>query len=157
MSNYNSPMERILNLPDGSTELPYTKIATREDDEVLEGELIDDVNEHQNDTDEIDTKILQEEAVQQYDDIYNASLEIFNTQIELINNCDPKYASRLSEVANQFLNTALSASKLKYEVHKNNMQSKKKVQNINNTVTNNNLITADRNEILKMLKDKNKK
>lgn len=136
-------IETILNLEEDSTENTLSKI------NVLEGELVtEDEEEGEEDN---STEYLEKEAIKQYDDIYQAAVETFNHQIDMLQNVEPKYSARLTEVANMLLNTALSASKLKYEVHNN---KSKKVNITNNKITNNNnLITADRNEILKIIQN----
>ena len=136
-------IETILNLEEDSTENTLSKI------NVLEGELVTEGEEEGEEDNS--TEYLEKEAIKQYDDIYQAAVETFNHQIDMLQNVEPKYSARLTEVANMLLNTALSASKLKYEVHNN---KSKKVNITNNKITNNNnLITADRNEILKIIQN----
>lgn len=95
---------------------------------------------------EIDTKI---------DTVYDKALSAFNQQTEMVEIVDPRYSARTAEVAANYLNIALNAmavkSKVKGERHRRGSQGFVPYANGAKTV-NNNLIVADRNSILKMMK-----
>jgi hypothetical protein len=94
------------------------------------------------------------------DNIYNKALAAFNQQTEMVEVVDPRYAARTAEVAANYLNIALNAMAIKSKV-KNDRYRRSSSGFIPYTngpkTVNNNLIVADRNDILKMMKqDKDK-
>lgn len=88
----------------------------------------------------------------QFDVVYQKALEAFETQAENAEMQDSRHSARNMEVAERFLNTALNAAKEKsgLKQHKDKLSAPgKQAETINN-----NLIVADRNELLKkMLSD----
>lgn len=95
-----------------------------------------------------DEKDIEIEA--QFQEVYDTAMTSFADQAGLLLTSDPKYSARNMEVANSYLNTALAAAKekatLKLGKEKNRKDSTPKT-------VNNNLI-MDRNELLRMLKDR---
>jgi hypothetical protein len=131
------PMEDVLDIESGTTiteykeVLPETPVAmpTYDDKDV-----------------EIEAKL---------EDIYTiamGSVESMSDQIELV---EGKYKARMGEVTATMLNVALSAVREKRELkqHKDKVAVDAASSGTPHTV-NNNLVVADRNEILKMLRDK---
>jgi|SRR5579859_6689826 len=87
------------------------------------------------------------------DRVYDAAMEAFNTQTAFIEVIDPKFAARNAEVAANYLNIALQAA-----VGRSRVKTDRKRANQTfipygqpGGKTTNNLIIADRNEILKMI------
>jgi hypothetical protein len=124
------PLEAIFGIERGTTEITVEQVQT---DMVV--------------IDSYDEKDREIEG--QFQEVYDAAMTSFADQAGLLTQSDPKYSARNMEVANAFLNTALSAAKekaaLKIAKEKNSKESGPKT-------VNNNLI-MDRNELLKMLKD----
>lgn len=84
------------------------------------------------------------------DGIYDAALEAYNNQTAFVEILEPRYAARNAEVAATYLNTALNAVALRAKVK----NERKKVgagfvPYANNTT--NNVVVADRNQLLKMM------
>jgi len=89
---------------------------------------------------------------QRIDEIYTAALDAFKAQQEYLEVIEPRYAARNAEVAANYLNIALSAvnsrSKAKTDRKRANQSF---VPYANGGKTTNNVLIADRNEILKMI------
>ena len=90
----------------------------------------------------------------QFQEVYDAAMGAFETQSQETELVEGKYKARSGEVAVQFLNTALEAarSKSQQKQHKDKL-----VTTVNGSpkTVNNNLIVADRNDILKNLRNMN--
>ena len=88
----------------------------------------------------------------QFQEVYDAAMTAFETTSETVTQIEPKYRARNEEVAVQYLNTALAAAREKagLKQHKDKVTVAKGKISGPSTV-NNNLIVADRNEILKKL------
>jgi len=126
------PMEEILNIESNTTIVPRIEHTS---------ELVVD--------DQYDAK--DDEIDKQIQDIYDAAMGAFETQMEEAELVEGKYKARNGEVAVQFLNTALSAAREKsgLKQHKDKIAiAQNKLKGGPSTV-NNNLIVADRNELLK--------
>lgn len=130
------PLEDVLDIESGSTLMPQIE---RSSDIVVS-------NEYDNKDNEIDG---------QFQEIYDAAMAAFETQVQEAELVEGKFKARNSEVAVQFLNTALAAAreksgmkqhKDKVAVAQNKLVNKPSV--VNNTQNN---IYADRNELLKAL------
>lgn len=126
------PIEDILELESGSTMVPVTE---RQGTELT----IDE--EYDNKDKEIES---------QFHEIYESAMTAFERQENDNQRIEPKYRARNQEVAVQYLNTALSAAKEKRSLKEHKDKSAVKRTQGPNTV-NNNLVVADRNEILKSL------
>lgn len=129
------PMEEVFDLEPGTT---------LEEREVRETELC-----VPDDYDQKDSEI--EEQIQE---IYDAAMGAFESQCDETELVEGKYKARNAEVAVQFLNSALAAAKEKasLKAHKDKTAiATGKLKGGPNQVTNNNIIVADRNDILKRL------
>jgi len=95
------------------------------------------------------------EIEKQFQEVYDAAMVAFDVTTGSIDSTEPKYRARNEEVAVQYLNTALAAAREKSLVkqHKDKMVVASAKATRPGTV-NNNLIVADRNEILKQLMGK---
>jgi len=130
------PMEGILDIDENSTLMPIVERKTT-DIAATTTEAYDD-----KDT-EIET---------QFQEVYDAAMDAYDTQMGTSESVEGKYAARNGEVAVQFLNTALQAAKEKSSTkqHKDKLAiARGKLAGVG--TTNNNLIVADRNDILKAL------
>lgn len=90
------------------------------------------------------------------DTIYDTAMSAFITQTQMAQTIDPKFSARSAEVAAQYLNIALNAVQVK--THNKRERFKLKMKNssggaptVNGDITNNNIVVADRNDLLKML------
>lgn len=94
------------------------------------------------------------------DIVYDKALSAFNVQTEMVEIVDPRYSARTAEVAANYLNIALNAmavkSKVKGERARRGQAGFVPYANGAKTV-NNNLIVADRNSILRMMMQDDKK
>ena len=128
------PMEDMLDIEPGTTQVPATIERSTE------------LVAHE----EFDAK--DKEIEEQYQEVYDAAMGAFEQQSMDSEVIEPKYRARNQEVAVQFLNAALQAAKEKggMKQHKDKLNVAKVKANSAGT-TNNNLIVADRNEILKHL------
>ncbi len=97
---------------------------------------------------EYDTKDIEIEG--QLEEIRAKAIDAFDAQQDITETVDGKYASRSGEVAAQFLNTALAAvqAKSNQKQHKDKLVT---VEKGSKTTNNLNIITADRNDILRAL------
>lgn len=92
------------------------------------------------------------EVEHQFEEVYNKALDAYELQVADIEFVEGKYKARVGEVAAQFLNTALAAAREKrmLKEHKDKLNIEAMKASKPGTV-NQNLIVADRNEILKAL------
>ena len=93
------------------------------------------------------------EIAVQLNTVYNYALEAFEQQTANVQTIDPKFAARTAEVAAQYLNIALNA--VNTRVGSRDRREKRKGGKIENQTAENiqnNIIVADRNEILRMIK-----
>jgi hypothetical protein len=133
-----NPLEGVLNIEPNSTEV--TRI-------VYEGEPLVESSEYDNKDNEIEAQI---------EEIYKKAMEGHETLVEVLEDSEAKYAARIGEVVNQTLNTALSAATAKAAIkkHKDVISAK---QNQAPKTVNNNLIVTNRNELVKLIQEQNKK
>lgn len=129
------PMEEVFDIEPGTTAITTVE---RETTQLVEPEEYDDKDV---------------EIEQQYQEVFDAAMGAFEGQCEEQEMVEGKYKARNAEVAVQFLNAALAAAKEKgaLKQHKDKQTiAVGKLKGGNNT-TNNNLVIADRNELLKAL------
>ena len=151
---FHSPLEDVFGIEPNTTPI-YKTVKRSESDEVdVEStELTVDVKPSEVVPAEVvstlpEDDLIEEDILSKVDEVYQKAIEVFDDQAEMIGIVDPKFAARTAEVANGYLNTALAAVKLKTDQLSN--RKKNKVSNQTN-VTNNNLIVADRNELLRAM------
>jgi len=132
------PMEEVLDLDPGTTIVEYK--------EVIVEDPVEHVRYDEKDG-EIETKI---------EEIYTAAMANVTTMSDQLERVEGKYKARMGEVSATMLSVALGAVREKRELkqHKDKLSASQVAAA--KTVTNNNLIVADRNEILRVLADKNK-
>lgn len=130
-------LEKIFDLPEGSTEKSKLIIADDESKDIIE-------------YDEKDKEI--EYQFQQIKDMAQYTFEKIQDQIEDV---EPKYSARLHEVSSTFLNTMLDAAKSKAKIKSDKdklaKRSSSKVQH-----THNNTIISTTTDIINELRNKNK-
>jgi hypothetical protein len=98
------------------------------------------------------------EVTEKINSIFDAAMEAYQNQTAYVEILEPRYAARNAEVANSYLNTALSAVSLKAKVK----NEKKKLASPGGFIpfgnnTTNNVVVADRNELLRMINDRKNK
>lgn len=130
------PMEMIMDIDSGSTIVPFVERKT--------------IDIAESTTDTYDNKDTEIET--QFQEVYDAAMDAYDSQMGTSESVEGKYAARNGEVAVQFLNTALTAAKEKSNVkqHKDKLSIARGKLTKTGT-TNNNIIVADRNDILKAL------
>ena len=130
----NHPMENILDIEEGTTMMPAVKRTT----ELVVSGQYDDKD------DEID---------EQYQEVYDLSLEAFEQQSQEAELVEGRYKARNGEIAAQYLNIALNAAKEKGSLKGNKDKLSLAAEKVTSgsRTTNNNLIVGDRNDILKTL------
>jgi hypothetical protein len=85
-------------------------------------------------------------------DVYERAIMAFEEQVNNASIVDPRYAARNMEVAKMFLDSAMEALKLRnsQDQHKDKIEvAKAKLGRLPGKTINNNLIVADRNDILR--------
>jgi hypothetical protein len=130
------PLEDVLDIPSNSTEIDVIEHESKEI-QVIDHPDYDDKDQS------IDS---------QFQEVYDLAMDAFERQAEDAEIIEPKFRARTQEVAAQFLNTALNAAKEKsyLKVHKDKINIAKAKATGPQTV-NNNLVVADRNELLKKM------
>lgn len=125
------PMEEILDIEPGTT---IATVVERNTELVV--------------ADEFDAK--DQEIEGQMQEVYEAAMEAFEDQCNDNQVIEPKYRARNQEVAVQFLNAALNAAKEKSTLkqHKDKL-AVAQARAVGPKTLNQNLIVADRNDILK--------
>ncbi len=88
-------------------------------------------------------------------EVYDNAMAAFNSHTSVVDGADPKFAARNGEVAAQFLKIALDStnSKIDAKYKRNKVRIARGSMGTPNQVQNN-LIVADRNEVLKSLFNK---
>ncbi len=126
------PLEDVFDIEAGTTLIEHTTKTT---------ELVEDTSYDEKDV----------EIEDQFQEVYDSALAAFEDMADEVEKVEGKYKARMMEVANQSLNTALAAAKEKSHTkqHKDKLSVMKGKMGSN--TTNNNLIVADRNELLKAL------
>lgn len=128
------PMEEVLDIESGTTIVPSVEVVPTERTPCEEYDPKDD------------------EIEEQFQEIYDVAMTAFESTSETVASIEPKYRARNEEVAIQYLNTALAAARDKagLKQHKDKI-SITKVKASGPRTVNNNLIVADRNDMLKKL------
>ena len=131
------PMERVLDLEPCTTLTEYSEVVP---DTPVEHIAYDEKDN------EIETKI---------EEVYTLAMESANSLADEIEMVEGKYKARMGEVSATMLNVALSAVREKRQLkeHKDKVSGSPRGAPGGKTV-NNNLIVADRNELLRMMLDK---
>lgn len=129
------PLEEVFDIEEGTTMTEYTEAVPME---ALKPQTYDEKDG---------------EIEDQLQEIYESAMGQFETQSEESRNVEGKYKARNGEVAIQALNTALHAVRTKAEVKAGKDKLVVKQQGSGPKTLNQNLVVADRNELLKILGD----
>jgi hypothetical protein len=134
----NSPLEDIFNIEAGTTIVEYEETVGTD---LVETEAYDDKDN---------------EIESQFQEIYDKALDAYTDQIAQNETLEGKYVARNSEVAAQFLNTALNAVKEKsnVKIQKDKLVKKSAIGNVDGDVNlyQNNMV-LDRNELIAMFRE----
>ena len=136
-----NPLEQIFDIEPGSTISKVQPVEqTQQTTEIVS------TNDHDTASliNEEDTAVSSQLAT-----IYGYAIDAFEQQTQMVQEVDPRFAARNAEVAAQYLNIALNSVETRAKIRHNKL--KLKVDGGTPNTVNNNLIVADRNEILKML------
>lgn len=131
------PLEEIFQLEPGTTVVEYKEVVPTE---ILQAPEYDDKDS---------------EIEAQFQEIYDVAMGNVTAMSDEIERIEGKYKARAGEVTATMLSVALSAAREKAQLksHKDKMSTEKITAGRPGTV-NNNLIVADRNEILRAFLDK---
>lgn len=141
-NNTDHPLEEFFNIEDGTTET----INPDDVDLEIEHTFLVQYDDYDNKDKELES---------QYQNIMDMSIRAYKTQVATSRQVDPKYRARNEEVAIQYLNIALDALREKTNLKLGRDKITKSHKNTQNN-TNGDVITADRNELIKRLTSKNK-
>jgi hypothetical protein len=96
------------------------------------------------------------EITKKIDDIYDSAMEAYQNQTAYVEILEPRYAARNAEVAANYLNTALNAVSLKAKVKGDKRKTAGGFIPFANNNTTNNVVVADRNQLLRMIMEDGK-
>jgi hypothetical protein len=96
------------------------------------------------------------EITKKIDDIYDSAMEAYQNQTAYVEILEPRYAARNAEVAANYLNTALNAVSLKAKVKGEKRKTAGGFIPYANNTTTNNVVVADRNQLLRMIMEDGK-
>lgn len=132
------PLEAMFDIEPGTTMVEYR--------EVLPEKPVEMPNYDQKD-DEIEIKL---------EEIYGVAMGQVALVADEMERVEGKYKARIGEVTATMLNVALGAVREKRQMkeHKDKLSPTRNTIGDNNTITNNNVVVADRNELLRMFANK---
>lgn len=160
------PLEDLFNLEPGSTPSPFkfedslvppSRLSIENSASIVDpatGELISRTSDGASDL-EKEERIEDLHIDAHLDNIRGAAHGAFEAQLRLSQEVDPKFSARNAEVAAQYLNIALNAvnSKINAKFKRQKIRIEKNASLVPNTV-NNNVILADRNQLLQEIMQK---
>ncbi len=129
------PLEKLFDLEEGTTVMPRTEKLT----DLVPAEEYDDKD------DEID---------EQFQEVYDHALSAFEDQSAEAELVEGKYKARTMEVGAMLLNTALAAAKEKSALKQHKDKNAVAKGKLGVKTTNNTLIVADRNTLLRAMEGK---
>ncbi|PPD55688.1 MAG: hypothetical protein CTY12_00080 [Methylotenera sp.] len=132
------PLETMFDIEPGTTMVEYR--------EVLPEKPVEMPNYDQKD-DEIEMKL---------EEIYGVAMGQVSLVADEMERVEGKYKARIGEVTATMLNVALGAVREKRQMkeHKDKLSPIRNTIGDHNTITNNNVVVADRNELLRMFANK---
>lgn len=132
------PLETMFDIEPGTTMVEYR--------EVLPEKPVEMPNYDQKD-DEIELKL---------EEIYGVAMGQVALVADEMERVEGKYKARIGEVTATMLNVALGAVREKRQMkeHKDKLSPIRNTIGDHNTITNNNVVVADRNELLRMFANK---
>ena len=145
MRQFAHPLEEVLGITPGSTlmgpdERDDYEMIESAPEEVMQTEPQPDVKDA--DDVEIDADMKK---------IHDLAIDSFHEQTAYIETIEPRYAARNAEVAAGFLSIALNAAAARARTKNDRRRSNQFIPHSNGGKTTNNIVVADRNEILRMI------
>lgn len=142
------PLEETFGLDNtyNSDPLEGTDLTTIEDDQYA---VVPQAVANPSEPDEEDKEINQK-----IDTIYGEAMTAYQNQTAFVEILEPRYAARNAEVAANYLNTALNAVALRAKVKNERKKAAGGFVPYANQTTNN-VVVADRNQLLKMMAEGN--
>lgn len=144
----NHPLETVFGIDSGST---YNEMSPYEDDDMIavpQQELAQ-VAGYQDDAEDRD-------ITEKIETIFEAAMDAYENQTALTEIVEPRYAARNAEVAANYLSVALNAVSLKARTKNDKRKSAPFIPFNNTNISNSNVVVADRNQIMEMLRQRNK-
>lgn len=134
------PLEAFFDIEPNTTMVEYHEVIT---------EPLVEMPDYDDKDDEIELKL---------EEIYSVAMGQVSLVADTMDTVEGKYKARVGEVTATMLGVALGAVREKrmMKEHKDKLSTKSRTGPIGSPITNNNLIVADRNEILRMLSDSSK-
>lgn len=155
MSDQQTPLEAIFDIEPGTTPTLAANVVSAP----INNELIDpstgEIIERKVDADALALK--QEERIEdlrittQLDKVHDSAMAAFEAQHALSQQVDPKFSARNSEVAAQYLGIALDTVKARTDAKYKRQKIRMAERMDGPSSVQNNLIVADRNDVLKSL------
>ena len=152
-------LENLFGIEEGSTPtftfIPQSESTTSTD--VIDNNTGEVITLDENSSIEDQEKAEKIEDIQlqsQYNTIYKQALNAYEQQAELAADVDPKFSARNAEVAAQFLTIALNATKDRTDAKFKRAKIKIAQGDMGTPKTLNNNLIMSRNELLKMLVNK---
>jgi hypothetical protein len=140
------PLETTLNIDTGSTFIPDLPEEAGDGYLAVAAASLPAPGPYVNDEEDLD-------ITSKIEEVYDEAISAFQTQTNLVEIVDPRYAARNAEVAANYLKIALDAAATKARVKEGKRKSAQFIPYSNNT-TNNNMVVADRNELLRLMAGK---
>lgn len=142
------PLESVFNINPGST---YDMTVSEDKQDTMIAVPQQAIAQtYQDDSEDLD-------ITQKIETIFEAAMDAYENQVALTEIVEPRYAARNAEVAAQYLNTALNATALKARTKNDKRKTAPFIPFGNNTnISGNNIVVADRNQILEMLRNKDR-
>ena len=135
------PLEKLFDMESGTLDISAQYAVAEQPVQQIVPTVVEDEKDEEDK--QIEKKI---------DDVYDAAMETFHNQTSYMEVIEPRYAARNAEVAANFLNIALNAASTRARVKVDRKRSSQFIPfNNANGKTTNNVIIADRNEILRMI------
>ena len=164
MTQNSHPLEKVFDLEPSTWEAPLIPRSSEREKNLLDpttGEFIPRVVEADPASLEKEERLEDLHIDGQLETIHTAAMDAYEKQVRMSEEVDPRFAARNAEVAAQYLTIALNATNsrvdAKFKRQKVRLQKTAvAVAQGSTTVTNSNVIIADRNAVLKALLEKGK-
>lgn len=162
MTNITHPLEKVFDLEPSSWESPVIPKSSEREKNLLDpttGELVPRTAEPNQGDLEKEERLEDLHIDGQLETIHSAAMDAFEKQVRMSDEVDPRFAARNAEVAAQYLTIALNATNSRVDAKAKRQKIRLQKQIAagaagGNTITNSNVIIADRNAVLKALLEK---
>jgi hypothetical protein len=154
MTTEQTPFEQIFDIEPGTTPTIMANVVSKPLGEMIDPETGEVIERK---VDAVSAEFKQEERIEdlkidkQIDKVHGAALAAFEAQHALSQQVDPKFSARNSEVAAQYLNIALDSIKTRADVKYKRQKIRVAERMDGVSSVQNNLIVADRNDVLRSL------